>query len=157
MTYREQSIVGRPLQIVVGFVFSLVACILIWQVYKRDTFSLSSIDEVKIQFSRIRLPSDSRQLTEVKVSNKITIQSVYSRYSVELGASEIEKFFSAQLEPLGWKTVEKSKPTPGKVLVRYCKSGMTVVVETSSKEISGSNFFLGVSRGNQPINGWSCS
>jgi hypothetical protein len=152
----ERTNVSWPIRVLTGTAFILFSSIFVWQMTKKNLYSLPSISELEKLYSEIRLPEDARKLENTSISNRITVQSVYSRYTTSLSAENVGKFFNSELTSAGWKLVENRAPSTERAIARYCRSGINIVIETSRSTSGGVNFFLGVSRGNEPEYGWSC-
>ena len=150
------SSLSKPVRYLLVSTFVVVFVCVTFQLASSKFHSISSVSELERVFAGITLPADAVQVGEVSVSSKVTAQTVYANFHTGLSGAQIEEFFRAQLEPIGWRQIERRSKDSTQVLVKYCRGGIVVGFEANDSPPNGSRFFLFVNRGFEPAFASAC-
>ncbi|WP_133164348.1 hypothetical protein [Solimonas fluminis] len=122
-----------------------------WTALNTRTYSQSSISDVQREFSSIAAPSNSRRVSDIRKSSKVTVQAVYADFLVPPPIDSIALHYEEQLLATGWREVARGDRTR-----KFCKADMDAVIEIIETSSTGVRYYFGVTRESGPARKTGC-
>jgi len=137
--------VSRPVRLGLVVTFIVFGLYFAYLLAGSNFRSSSHMPTLAREFAAATPPSSTQQVSELRRSSKLIVQSVSADFQTSLTPKEIEQHYEKVLQANGWRLLARRASESSKWRdVRFCKNDLEAVLQVKAPEGSQTRYYFGV-------------